>query len=63
MFKSEVKEKEVKEIKEINAEKEKEYFIEQLSPLEKHALEIAKRQLKTSFDLEKSIGFLKFKST
>jgi hypothetical protein len=36
-------------------------YLTQLTPLEKHALEIAKRQLKTSFDLEKSIGFLKFK--
>ena len=32
-------------------------YIEQLSPTEKKALEIAKRDLETSFDLEKSIGF------
>jgi hypothetical protein len=37
-------------------------YMKQLSFLEKIALEIAKRQLKTSFDLEKSIGYLKYKT-
>lgn len=39
-------------------EKEKaEKYIESLNPLEKIAYEIAKSRLKTSFDIEKSIGF------
>jgi len=33
-------------------------YIEKMNPLEKHAFEIAKRQLKSSFSLEKSIGYL-----
>ena len=37
-------------------------YLKQMNPLEIHALDIAKRQLKTSFDLEKSIGFLKYKT-
>ena len=32
-------------------------YIDQLSSTEKKALEIAKRDLETSFDIEKSIGF------
>lgn len=34
-------------------------YIESLNPLEKIAYEIAKSRLKTSFDIEKSIGFKK----
>ena len=34
-------------------------YIESLIPLEKIAYEIAKARLKTSFDIEKSIGFKK----
>ena len=37
-------------------------YLKQLNPLENEALIIAKRQLKTSFDLEKSIGYLKYKT-
>ena len=44
-------------------EKEKteriEKYIETLNPLEKIAYDIAKSRLKTSFDIEKSIGFKK----
>ena len=36
-----------------------EKYIESLNPLEKIAYEIAKSRLKTSFDIEKSIGFKK----
>jgi hypothetical protein len=36
-------------------------FIQQLNPLELIAYEIAKTRLKTSFDIEKSIGFIGFK--
>ena len=36
-------------------------YIEQLNVNEKKALEIAKENLETSFDISKSIGFLKFK--
>lgn len=35
-------------------------YIESLSDNEKKAYNIAERQLKTSFNLEKSIGFQKF---
>ena len=35
-------------------------YIEQLSPKEKEAMEIARRILGTSFDLEQSIGFKKY---
>ena len=35
-------------------------YIDQLSSTEKKALEIAKRDLETSFDIEKSIGFIKW---
>ena len=37
-------------------------YIKQLNPLELIAYEIAKARLKTSFDIEKSIGFIAFKS-
>lgn len=37
-------------------------YIQQLNPLELIAYEIAKTRLKTSFDIEKSIGFIGFKS-
>ena len=36
-------------------------YIEQLSDTEKRALKIAHQQLETSFDIEKCIGFLKWK--
>lgn len=36
-------------------------YMEQLSDTEKRALIIAHQQLETSFDIEKSIGFLKWK--
>ena len=35
-------------------------YINSLSPLELKALEIAKQQLQSSFDIEKSIGYLDF---
>jgi hypothetical protein len=35
-------------------------YIKQLNPLELIAYEIAKSRLKTSFDIEKSIGFIGF---
>jgi len=35
-------------------------YIDSLSMSEKKALEIAKTQLESSFNLEKSIGFIKF---
>jgi hypothetical protein len=47
-----------KDIEKIKAEKVKEY-IEKLNPLEKIAYDIAVSRLKTSFDMEKSIGFKK----
>ena len=34
-----------------------EKYIKQLSEIEKLAMEIAKENLKTSFDIEKSLGF------
>lgn len=37
-----------------------EQYVSDLNEKEKHALSIAERNLKSSFDLEKSIGFLKF---
>jgi hypothetical protein len=48
--------KESKELNDLNDSKIKEY-IESFNPLEKIAYEIAKSRLKTSFDIEKSIGF------
>ena len=44
-----------KEIQEIITE-----YIEQMSSPEKIAYEIAKSNLESSFDIEKSIGFLEF---
>lgn len=38
-------------------------YISQLSANEKKALEIAKQQLGSSFNLKKSIGFLQYKKT
>jgi hypothetical protein len=49
---------ESKDSKDSKAEKIEKY-IESLNPLEKIAYEIAKARLKTSFDIEKSIGFKK----
>lgn len=43
-----------------NKELLKEYM-KQLGELEKKSLELAKDHLKSSFDIEKSNGFLKFK--
>ena len=43
-------------------EKMVEEYIKSLTPQEKKALEIAKDHLESSFSLEKSIGFLKFKA-
>ncbi len=37
-------------------------YIEQMNPLQKIAYEIAKSQLKSSFCIEHSIGFIKYKS-
>jgi len=39
-----------------------EEYIKTLTPDEKKALEIAKHHLNTSFSLEKSIGYIKFKT-
>jgi hypothetical protein len=36
-------------------------YLKQFTPLENDAFIIAKRQLKSSFDLEKSIGYLNYK--
>ena len=36
-------------------------YLAQLSPKEKVALEIVRKSLGSSFNLEKSIGYLKFK--
>ena len=36
-----------------------ETYIDNFNPLEKIAYEIAKSRLKTSFDIEKSIGYIK----
>ena len=38
-----------------------EKYLNTLSDQEKQAMEIAKKQLESSFSLEKSIGFLEFK--
>tara|TARA_R110002012_G_scaffold75019_1_gene189877 strand:- start:394 stop:591 length:198 start_codon:yes stop_codon:yes gene_type:complete len=52
--------KETKESKEKETEEENEY-ISSLSPLEKKTLEIAQSHLESSFNLQKSIGFMKWK--
>ena len=44
-----------------NLEKLISEYINQLDELEKIALEVAKEQLESSFSIEKSIGFLKWK--
>lgn len=44
-----------------NDTKETQAYISQMSPLEKKIYEIAIEELKTSFNIEKSIGFLKWK--
>ena len=44
-----------------NLEKIISEYINQLDELEKIALEVAKEQLESSFSIEKSIGFLKWK--
>lgn len=44
-----------------NDTKETQAYISQMSPLEKKIYEIAMEELKTSFNIEKSIGFLKWK--
>jgi hypothetical protein len=43
---------ELEETEEIKA------YINQMTPTEKKALEIARRNLESSFDIEKSIGYL-----
>ncbi len=50
----------VKENLEDKVKTKVEEYIERLNPLEKIAYEIAKTRLKTSFDIEKSIGFKTF---
>jgi hypothetical protein len=49
---------EVEKAEKIKIDKVNEY-IEKLNPLEKIAYDIAVSRLKTSFDIEKSIGFKK----
>ena len=44
-----------------NLEKLISEYINQLDELEKIALEVAKEQLESSFSIEKSIGFLKWR--
>jgi len=39
-----------------------EKYLNSLTKQEKQAIEIAKKQLESSFSLEKSIGFLEFKN-
>ena len=48
--------KDTKQVKEVEINKVKEY-IDNLNPLEKIAYDIAVSRLKSSFDIEKSIGF------
>ena len=45
----------------MNDEILKNKYIKQLSEMERKALEIARDHLKSSFDITKSNGFLKFK--
>ena len=56
--KKELEKEAKKEVEKIQTDKVKEY-IEKLNPLEKIAYDIAVSRLKTSFDIEKSIGFKK----
>ena len=44
------------------ASAEVEAYVKQLTPIEKKVLQIATEHLETSFSLENSIGFLKWKS-
>jgi len=44
------------------ASAEVEAYVKQLTPIEKKVLKIATEHLETSFSLENSIGFLKWKS-
>lgn len=53
-----VKQENIEDTKDVKIEE----YIEQLNPLELIAYEIAKSRLKTAFDIEKSIGFIGFKS-
>ena len=53
--------KETKEKKETKETKEENEYISSLSPLEKKTLEIAQSHLESSFNLQKSIGFMKWK--
>jgi transcriptional regulator CtsR len=39
-----------------------EKYIQTLNDKEKQAIEIAKNHLESSFDIEKSVGFVKFKN-
>lgn len=47
--------------KETKESKEENEYISSLSPLEKKTLEIAQSHLESSFNLQKSIGFMKWK--
>tara|TARA_Y100000992_G_scaffold134685_1_gene88948 strand:- start:1831 stop:1992 length:162 start_codon:yes stop_codon:yes gene_type:complete len=38
-------------------------YIQSLNDKERKALEIAKNHLESSFDIEKSVGFIKFKES
>jgi hypothetical protein len=53
-----IKKEKVEDVKVEDAMSDK--YIKQLNPLELIAYEIAKSRLKTSFDIEKSIGFIGF---
>ena len=53
--------KETKETKNPKETKEENEYISSLSPVEKKTLEIAQSHLETSFNLQKSIGFMKWK--
>lgn len=44
---------------ELTIEEAVDHYIKSMTPPEKVALEIAKEQLQTSFDIEKSLGFKK----
>ena len=51
----------IKEIKEILKEELHMLYISQMTIQERKAYEIAKEHLETSFNIEKSIGFLQWK--
>tara|TARA_Y100000816_G_C25904283_1_gene471711 strand:+ start:94 stop:270 length:177 start_codon:yes stop_codon:yes gene_type:complete len=44
-----------------NSESDIDDYIRQLSPQEKKVLEIAREHLETSFNIEKSIGYMRWK--